>query len=129
MLRPAEDRARRTELNELAGVHHPDAVAQTGDDAEVVGHEQQAHPLFAPEVVEQAQDLGLDDDVERGRGLVGQQQGRACRERHRDVDPLAHPAAKLVGVGGRASRRVADPDALHHLEGARPGRARAEPLV
>ena len=38
-------------------------------------------------------------DVQRGGGLVGQQQGRPRRERHRDEDALAHPAAELVRVG------------------------------
>jgi hypothetical protein len=86
-------------------------------------------PSCRPEVVEQPQDLGLHDDVERGGGLVGQQQRRSRRQRHGDVDPLAHPAAELVWVGRGAPAGVADPHALHHRDGPQPGSADADPRV
>ncbi len=48
------------------------------------------------EVLEQVDDLRLDRDVERGDGLVGDDQLRAERQRPGDPDPLPLPAGELV---------------------------------
>ena len=58
-------------LDDLPGVHHRDPVARLGDDAEVVGDQQQRGVEVAPQVGEDAEDLRLDEHVERGRRLVG----------------------------------------------------------
>ena len=63
-----------------------------------------------------AEDLRLDDHVERRRRLVGDQQLRAQHERERDHDPLPHPARELVRVLAEAGRR--DPHRPEHLERA-----------
>ena len=47
---------------------------------------------------DQIEHLGLDGGVERGRRLVEDQQRRLGGERHRDHDPLQHPARELVGI-------------------------------
>jgi hypothetical protein len=56
-----------------------------------VGDEEERHAELLLEVLQQLQDLGLDDHVERAGGLVGQ--------RHRDHHPLALAAGELVGIG------------------------------
>ena len=56
---------------------------------------------------EQLQDLRLDHHVERGRGLVGDDQRRAARERHGDHHALLLTAGKLVRVVLDAARRQA----------------------
>ncbi len=61
-------------LDDLAGVHHADVGAHLGDHPQVVGDQEDRHPQPCLEVAHQVQDLGLDGDVERGRGLVGDQQ-------------------------------------------------------
>ena len=58
----------------------------------------------------QRQDLGLHRDVQRGRRLVGDEEPRAQRERHRDHDPLAHAARELVRIHGSDLRRPLDAD-------------------
>jgi len=68
-----EDVLERPALDDLAGVHHGDAVAHAGDDAEVVRDEDDAHPALGLDVPEQVEDLRLDGDVQRGRRLVGEQ--------------------------------------------------------
>jgi hypothetical protein len=62
-------------LDHLAGVHHDDAPRDLGDHPEVVGdhHDRGAEALL--EVGEQLEDLRLDRDVERGRRLVGDDDG------------------------------------------------------
>jgi hypothetical protein len=46
-------------------------VRDLGDDPEVVGDEQDRGPEVLLELVHELEDLRLDRDVERGRGLVG----------------------------------------------------------
>ena len=93
-----EQRPRGRLLHDLAGVHHGDLVGAAGDDAEVVGDEDHRHVAVALLVGEQVEDLGLDGDVERGGGLVGEEQLRAAGQRDGDRDALAHAAGQLVGV-------------------------------
>ena len=71
VLRAGEQRVDRRLLDDLPGVHDDDPVADLGDDAEVVGHEEHGHAEVALERAEQVEDLRLDRDVERGRRLVG----------------------------------------------------------
>ena len=61
-------------LDELPAPHHRDPVAEVGDDAEVVRHDQDRHLALALEVAQQIEHLGLDGDVERRRRLVGDDQ-------------------------------------------------------
>jgi hypothetical protein len=61
-------------------------------------------PCSRCEVAQQVEDLGLDGDVERGGGLVGDEQARVAGERHGDHDALAHAAGELVRVGVAARR-------------------------
>ena len=67
---------------------------------------------------EQVEDLGLRRHVQRGRRLVGDQQGRLAGQRGRDRHPLPHPAAELERVRRHVAARVRDTDAVEHLDGA-----------
>jgi hypothetical protein len=91
MSRAVEELLRRPGLHEHAGVHHVHPLANPGDDAEVVrDHDQRRIPLD-DELAEQREDLRLDRHVERRRRLVGDEELRLARERHRDHHALAHP--------------------------------------
>ena len=89
--RPPEDLADRALLRHPTGVHDQHAVARLGDDRQVVGDEDQRQPELGAQLLEEAEDLRLDHDVEGGRRLVADDDGRVARERHRDHRPLAHP--------------------------------------
>ena len=66
---------------------------------------------------DQVEHLRLDGGVEpRGR-LVEDEQARVLGERHRDHDPLLHPARELVGVAGEHRGGVGDLDAPKRLLG------------
>ena len=56
---------------------------------EVVRDEQDRHPVFALQIVEQREYLRLDRYVESGGRLIGDQQLRPARKRHRDHGPLS----------------------------------------
>ena len=106
--RPLVELLRRRELDDLAEVHHRDAVGDVADDAEVVGDEDVGQRELVLEVVEQVDDLGLDRHVERRDGLVGDDQARVERERARDADALALAARELVRVAVVVLGREAD---------------------
>ena len=61
-------------LDDPARVHDRDPVAGLGEHAEVVGDQDQGEPELLTEPLEELQDLGLHDDVERCRRLVGDHQ-------------------------------------------------------
>ena len=107
--RVREDVPRLALLGDLARVHHGHAVAGLGDDPEVVRDQEERGPEVLAEVGQDAQDLRLDDHVERGRRLVRDEELRAQHERERDHDPLAHAARELVRVLPEARRRDAHP--------------------
>ena len=96
--RTVEDIFEMAALDDFAGVHHPDARTHPGDNPQIVGYHHDAHVLFALEVPEEIQDLGLDGDVERRRRFVRDQYIRFARERLGDHRALEHPTRKLVWV-------------------------------
>jgi hypothetical protein len=92
MARLAEDFANRAFFDDAAGVHDGDAIGDLRDDAEIVGDEEQAELQFAAKTIEKIEDLFLYGDVERGRGLVGDEELRAAGQGHRDHRALAEAA-------------------------------------
>ncbi len=113
-------------LDDAAGVHDVDVVAQPGDDAEVVRDHDQPAAALGHQRAQQVQDLRLDGDVERRRRLVGDQQFRPAGDRDGDHDPLAHAAGELVRILAEAADRVGDADPV--AAAARP-RPSASPLL
>ena len=79
-------------------VHHRDLVAEVAHHAQVVGDEEHRQPQGGPQVEQELQDLGLDRHVERGEGLIGDQQLGLHRQRPRDADPLPLSSGELPGV-------------------------------
>ena len=55
---------------------HQHPVGHAAHHGQVVGDEQQAHATLADEAVEQVEDVGLDDGVEGGGGLVANEHVR-----------------------------------------------------
>ena len=121
MERVAEERRHVGLLDDLAGVHDRHAVAHLGDDAEVVGDQDDRRPGLVAQVAHQVEDLGLDRHVERGRRLVGDEQLGLAGEGHRDHHALRHAARQLVREGLQAPLRVGDADHPEQLERARLG--------
>ena len=110
---------RRRELDDLAEVHHGDAVGDVLDDREVVRDEQVGEAAIALQVLHQVDDLRLHRDVERRDRLVADDEARLDGERARDADALALAAGEFV----RIARHVfgAQPDFVEQLPHARVG--------
>ena len=79
-------------------VHDDHPVRDLGNDAHVVCDENDRHAHFLLQQPHQLEDLRLNGDVERRRGLVGDEQLRLARQRHGDHHALAHSPGKLVRV-------------------------------
>jgi hypothetical protein len=116
-------------LDDLAAIHDEHAVGDLGHDAHVVRDEHDGHVHLVLQLPDELEDLRLDGDVERRRRLVGDQQPRLARQRHRDHHALAHPARKLVRVAVEHLRRLRDADLLEHAQRLPPGRREILALV
>ena len=100
--RRGEDRLLVADLDDAAEIHHGDAMRDVLDDAEIMGDEEIGEAERLAQIDEQVQDLRLHRNVERGDGLVGDDEIGRQRERARDADPLALAAREFEGkfVGG-----------------------------
>ena len=94
-----------TLLDDLALLHHADAVGNLAHDAEIVGDEQHRHAQARLQVAQQLKNLCLHRDVERGGWLVRDQEVRLVGERHRDHDALALPARQLMRIASEPPGR------------------------
>ena len=122
MVGTAVDRGGGTDLDGTAGVHDQNAVRVAGDDAEIVGDEDHGGARLFGEPGQELQNLGLNGDVESGRGLVGEKDLRVAAEGHGDHDALAHAAGELVRIAVEAGNGIGDAHAVEER-----GRARAPP--
>ncbi len=107
-------------LDLLAGVHDNDALRRLGDHAKVVRDQNQSHPEFFLQIQYQRQYLGLYRDIKRGGRLVGDQQRRPARQRHRDHRALAHASRQLMRVLGCSPLGLWDSDKAQHFDGLVP---------
>ena len=100
-----------------ARVHDHDVVGDVRDDAEVVRDHDQRGARLLLQLQQQVEDLRLDGGVERGGRLVGDDQLRCQRERHRDHRPLPHAAGELVRVVVHPLPGLRDADPAQQLHG------------
>jgi hypothetical protein len=94
----------------LAGIEDGDALANRTDGADVVAYEHDGNAFLLLQVAEQAEDLGLEGDVQCGGRLVGEEDFWLTGKGHGDDDSLPLAAAELVRefAGGGFGRRDAD---------------------
>ena len=82
--------------------------------------EDDRHAELLLQRLHEVQNLRLDGDVERGGGLVGDQDIGLAGQRHGDHDALAHTAGEFVGILLHALFRLVDIDEAEHLDRAVP---------
>ena len=88
MERLEEERLAIAELHHRAEVEDGESVAEVLGDREVVDDEEVGEPEPFLQAAQEVQHLCLDRDVERGDGLVQEDQLGAENERAGDGDPL-----------------------------------------
>ncbi len=85
-------------LHGLAVAHHEAWSVMRDTTARSWLTKRSAMSRSRDQAVEEAEHLGLDGHVERGRGLVRDEQPRPAGQGHRDGHPLPLPAGDLVGA-------------------------------
>jgi hypothetical protein len=115
-----EDRLHGPGLDDAAAIHHGDPVGDLRDDAEVVRDEDHGRAGLGLAPRQHGEHLGLHGDVERGRGLVRDDELRPARHRHGDHGALAHAAGELVRVLPGTAHRIRDVDLAQELDRPRP---------
>ena len=73
-------------------------IGEMFDDGEVVRDEEKAHALLGLYAAHQIEDLCLDGNVERARGLVADEEFGLGRHGAGDGNALALPAREFVRV-------------------------------
>ena len=108
MLRILEDRPPRPNLDDLAEIHHGDAVADPLHDRHVVRNKQIRQAELRLKVEHQIDDLSPDRHVQRRHRFVGDDDLGLERERARDGHSLPLSAGKLVRITLRRVGRQSD---------------------
>jgi len=67
----AKDFLPGAQFDHAAGIHYGYAIGDLRNYGEIVRDEEHGEAEFGAELREEVEDLGLDGDVERGGGLVG----------------------------------------------------------
>ena len=102
-------RALRRDLDDLAEIHHGDAVRHVLDDRQIMADEQHREPELALQILQQVDDLRLHRDVERRHRFIADDQVGLGGECARDADALALPAGELVRPAVRRFARQPHP--------------------
>lgn len=114
----SENLGRRGSLQDAAVLHDGNAIRDLGDDGEIMRDEEDGEVVGASEGAKEIEDLRLDGDVERGGGLIRDEQAGAVDKRHGDKDALTLAAGELVRVVAQAKLRVRQSDLPHSSEDA-----------
>ena len=92
----------RAALDDAAGIHDGHAVGQLGDHAQVVSDPDQRGVVLTADLLHAVEDLALDGDVQRGGGLVADDQVGLVQHGDGDGHALAHAAGELVRIALQA---------------------------
>ncbi len=116
-------------LDDLAGIHHHDALRGLGHHAHCMGDQHDRHAEAFLHVLQQVEDLRLDGDVECCGRLVGDDELGLAGQRHRDHDALAHAAGELMRIVIDTPCGIRNLHQLQHLDGAGHGLLGCDGLV
>jgi hypothetical protein len=122
----AEHLAGGARLDDAAGIHHRDAVAELRHHPEIVGDEQHRHAELPSQAVDEIEDLGLHGDVEGRGGLVRDEKVGLVRERDGDHHALALAAGELVRIALERTGRRRNADEIEEVHGSLASRRRAD---
>ena len=106
---------RRALGDDLAVVDDPDPVGERVGLLQVLGGEEDGHPVLGGEPRDLVPERGAALDVEAGGGLVEEEDAGPVGERQRQVEPAFHPARVAADL---AVRGLGEPDPLEQLGAA-----------
>jgi hypothetical protein len=85
-------------FHDFSEIHHRNPIADVFDNPKVVRNEEIRQAELVAQIHQKVKDLGLYGNIERGNGLIGDDQFRMEGDRPGNSDPLALSAAELVGI-------------------------------
>ena len=97
----------------MAVLHDHHAVCKTPHQIQVMGNQQHGHAIFGLQGRQQVKNLPAQGNIQRGGGLVSQQQLRLTGQCHGNHGALALPATELVrkrlgSAGGLGHARLSN---------------------
>ena len=116
-------------FDNATGIHHLNAITESGNDAEIMGDKDHAHANFLLHLFDELKDLRLHGHIE-GRGrFVGDEELGLCNQCHGNHHALAHATGKFVRVVVYAFFRIVDANGLKGFESAFDGLFFSDVLV
>ena len=115
MSRLAEQVLRLRNLHHHAGIHHHHTVAKLRHNAQIMRDVQNAHAQLLLQFADQLQNLRLNGGIQRGDGLICDQQAGVGTQRHGDHYALAHAAGQLMRIVFQSFLRHGHAYQLEHL--------------
>ena len=112
-----EDVLRRAYLHDLACVHDAYSVCHVGDDAQIVGDEDDGEVSLPLHFIYKLKYFALYSDIEGRCRLVAYQNLGVAGESYGDDYSLAHTARKLEGILLVSQLRIGYADGRHQLYG------------
>ena len=106
-------------FDDLAEIHHRDAIADVFDNAQVMGDEQEGQVELLLKLLQQIQDPRLDGDIERRHRLVEHKETRVDGKGASSADALALTTRELVGEPATVIRL--EPNEIENLFPLGPG--------
>lgn len=86
-------------LDEVAGLHDEEAMADLMEEAEIVGDKKNGHVMALVEVLEKVDNAFLGGGIEGGGGLIRDEQVGLGTDGGGDGEPLEHTTAEHGGKG------------------------------
>src|SRR5690606_5487542 len=87
------------DFNDFAISHDCDAVAEVGDDAEVVRNNYHAHSALSLQAADEVQHVCLHGDIQGSGRFVSDEEVRIARDSASDQHALRHSAGDLMRIG------------------------------
>ncbi len=88
----------RAEFDQFSSIENRNPITSFSDNPEIMRDEQERHVIRLLQFLENLENLGLDDHIERGRRLIRDKQGWPQNQSECDHDALAHPPGELVRI-------------------------------
>ncbi len=117
MARMLKEQFARGGLDDASSIHDVDLIAHFRDYGEIVGNKNDGGAEFLLSIADEIENLFLHGNIERGSGLVTNQQFGARDEGHRDHDALSHTAGKFVRVAVHAFFGIVNADLSESIDG------------
>ncbi len=106
-------------FDHFAGIEDVETIAAAADESDVMRHEEERHLACGHNFIDQVEHFRLGGNVERGGGLIGNQELRSASEGHGQYNALLHAAAQLARVGMQKFGRSWQGYALQQFTGGR----------